>query len=970
MGALAGAAFSPAESHAAAASAAQADGDAAATASAAQADGDAAAAPRIVFCGVTSRRDLARRGAAAFPGAHFVWRRSWFDDPGERRARTGHRSARRVPVGMWLWSGGEEELLARANEVLLRFVHPLVARGLPYCIGFPFAADVFARRALGPADSARLDREDIGALLGVRGASREAPRAGARRAARARRGAPAGAPEGAVRGAATPAPDEVRLDAAQRAAVEHGRGPARVLAPAGSGKTKTLISRVAELVARGVDPGGILLLAFNRKAAEQLEERLAAQGIATTRRLRDERGPRPAAVHCATFNAFGYRYQREIVAARFTVDTRGAGQRALMKQAMEAAGASPATLRPARGSDPVGAFLAAMTRVRAGLEDPADVEVRIESTGEQPVLMVPFAAVHAQYTRAQAVTGCQSFDDQIYLAVADMLADPEHRAYIEGRFDHILVDEFQDLNGAQLALVDVLSRPRRDLFVVGDDDQLIYGWRFADPRGILQFHERMPPPPWSATYTLCTNYRCSRVVVESAARLVANNTVREDKDVRPRDGAAEGALRFAGAPTWPARAAALCAFLRAERSRLGCAWRDLAVLCRYRSQQLVVALALDADEIPRTPALGYKLFSHPGAVLLRAYLDLAGAPEDVPGDGLRLLLNHPNRYLSNAVVEAVGAAPRPWAHLRALAAAEPPAGPRRLSKLVESVRALGATLESAAAGGKAGGAPAEPSVGAPGPSAPAEPSAGAPEPSAPAFTAGEPEPSAPALTAGAAPPPAPAFTAGDLVWAVVDEIGLEDYWDAGAHAPDGQQDEAGALQVLDALLVLAETYPHPAVYVSVWDRLLADELAHAGMADDTLAREEAEEDRVVIGTIHAAKGREYAAIAIPDYDCDVTRWEAAEIEEERRVVYVGVTRARDSALLTVDTSRPYVHPFLRELVERPELDEHESLSAWLRDEEHPDLRARIAARIAEVETLFPELSPERATPDTPAAAEG
>src|SRR5665811_1788097 len=95
---------------------------------------------------------------------------------------------------------------------------------------------------------------------------------------------------------------------------------------------------------RGVDPGGILLLAFNRKAAEQLEERLAAQGIATTRRIRGERGLRPAAVHCATFNAFGYRYQREIVAARFILDTRGAGQRALMKQAMEAAGDAPAVL--------------------------------------------------------------------------------------------------------------------------------------------------------------------------------------------------------------------------------------------------------------------------------------------------------------------------------------------------------------------------------------------------------------------------------------------------------------------------------------------------------------------------------------------------------------------------------------------------------------------------------------------------
>src|SRR5450759_3726437 len=106
-----------------------------------QADGDgAAAAPRVVFCDVTGRRDLAQRAAAAFPGSRFVWRRSWLADPGERRARAGHRSARRVAVGMWLWSGAEEELLARANDVLLRFVHPLMARGLPYCIGFPRAA--------------------------------------------------------------------------------------------------------------------------------------------------------------------------------------------------------------------------------------------------------------------------------------------------------------------------------------------------------------------------------------------------------------------------------------------------------------------------------------------------------------------------------------------------------------------------------------------------------------------------------------------------------------------------------------------------------------------------------------------------------------------------------------------------------------------------------------------------------------
>src|SRR5690606_1066714 len=125
----------------------------------------------------------------------------------------------------------------------------------------------------------------------------------------------------------------------------------------------------------------------------------------------------------------------------------------------------------------------------------------------------------------------QSFNDQIYFAVQDLLAVPEHRHQIQRRFEHVLVDEFQDLNGTQLALVDIISRPHRNLFVVGDDDQLIYGWRFAKPANILDFHKRMPPKPLSATYTLSTNYRCSREVVAASRRLIDHNRTREPKNI-------------------------------------------------------------------------------------------------------------------------------------------------------------------------------------------------------------------------------------------------------------------------------------------------------------------------------------------------------------------------------------------------------------------------------------------------------
>ena len=513
----------------------------------------------MVLFNVASARELAARCAKLDPGARYARRRSWVADPGaggegllaRLGKHAGPRQERRAcpATGVWFWESSEEELLARANAILLQFVHPLVARGLPYRIGFPFDAGVFAPPSLSVAERARLDLEDIGVLL------REGPGPARLRPSLGR------------------SPDEggARLDPAQRAAVEHAHGAARVLAPAGSGKTKTLVSRVFELMARGVDPSRILMLAFNTKAAEQLEERLEERGIATTRRIAP--GASSSAVHCATFNAFGARYQREIMRVRPEVDAHGAGRRALMLQAMEAAGFGLAALKPARGADPVGDLLVALDRVRAALEDPAGIALTVFSTGDPPVATVPFGPVHARYSQIQSLSGRQSFDDQVYLAVADMLATPEHRRCIQRRYEHVLVDEFQDLNGAQLALVDLLSRPHRDLFVVGDDDQLIYGWRFADPNGILRFHERLPPRPWSATYTLGTNYRCSRAVVEAASRLVANNSVREAKDVRPRAGAQEGAVLFFAAPSWAERGAA---HLRLPAHRKSAPWLRVA----------------------------------------------------------------------------------------------------------------------------------------------------------------------------------------------------------------------------------------------------------------------------------------------------------------------------------------------------------------------------------------------------------
>ncbi len=126
------------------------------------ADKPSAAVPRLVFFHVTGRRDLAQRAAAAASGLRFAFHHSWTEDPGEpRRPLLGGQP----PVGLWLWKDTADDFAAQVNDVLLRFVHPLLARGLPFCLGFPFAPEVLAPRGLAIAEAARLDLEDIGRLL-------------------------------------------------------------------------------------------------------------------------------------------------------------------------------------------------------------------------------------------------------------------------------------------------------------------------------------------------------------------------------------------------------------------------------------------------------------------------------------------------------------------------------------------------------------------------------------------------------------------------------------------------------------------------------------------------------------------------------------------------------------------------------------------------------------------------------------
>ncbi|HYC07540.1 MAG TPA: ATP-dependent helicase, partial [Candidatus Binatia bacterium] len=286
----------------------------------------------------------------------------------------------------------------------------------------------------------------------------------------------------------------------QRAAATAPPGPVLCVAPAGSGKTTTLVARVAWLVANGADPASITAITFNRRAAEELGSRLSpAVGADTAIRVR-------------TFHALG----REILAEAGVAVERLVDRATVLHSLFP--DASPARLRR---FDDTFSRLKLDLRVR-----PADIEADPEAG--------PLARAFVIYEAA--LTGCRSldFDDLVARALDALEADRALLEHWRRRCAHLLVDEAQDVDRSQLALALLLAAPGNRIFLVGDDDQSIYGWRLADVRRILDLGGLLPG---LLRVDLETNYRCPDPVVERAVRLVAVNEERFIKRIRPRLGA-------------------------------------------------------------------------------------------------------------------------------------------------------------------------------------------------------------------------------------------------------------------------------------------------------------------------------------------------------------------------------------------------------------------------------------------------
>ena len=313
---------------------------------------------------------------------------------------------------------------------------------------------------------------------------------------------------GRLRLAGVPTAFDPELDPAQRAAVEHGGGPARIIATAGSGKTRTLLARLAHLVDhRGVEPGLVTAVAYNNRAAAQMRERLGRRDL-----------------HIRTIHSLGWAIIREALPDVRLLDEREVRSRLR--------GLVPS--RPVLNKDVIGPYLEALSDARLGLADPAEVE---DGRDDIP----GFAEVFRRYRYRLERHVLVDYDEQIYRAVELLLRDPDLRARWQFRCRHLLVDEFQDLTPAYVMLLRVLSSPRLNVFGVGDDDQTIYGYAGADPRFLVDFDRLFPA---AAEYALETNYRSPVAVIGAGNHLLDRNRVRVPKAVSPASGSPDGSDRL------------------------------------------------------------------------------------------------------------------------------------------------------------------------------------------------------------------------------------------------------------------------------------------------------------------------------------------------------------------------------------------------------------------------------------------
>ncbi len=412
-------------------------------------------------------------------------------------------------------------------------------------------------------------------------------------------------------GSTRPAPVE-DLAPDQLAAVLHEVGPARIIAPAGSGKTRVLTARMWHLIGdRGVEPEIVTAVAYNRLAAAEMRDRLP--------------GDRP--LNIRTIHSLGWEVLRVAKPHLRLIDERE--QRQMLQGIVSA---------PHRANtDVIGPYIEGLGEVRIGLRSPEEVEANRDD--------IPlFAGAFDRYRSLLDSRGEADHDEQIYGAIEVLCRDPDLRAHWQHQCQHLLVDEFQDLTPGYLMLLRLLASPGMNVFGVGDDDQVIYGYAGADPEYLIGFEGLFPG---AGTHTLEVNYRCPTDVVDAAVLLLSHNSRRVDKAVRS-SAKTEGlaVVRVPGDAMGVAAADRIAAMLGT-----GVAADTISVLSRVNSSLLPVQAALAERGIPFQSILSVSVLNRTVLRAALSWMRLALAPDSMDRNDLFEAVRRPGRGINRVFTE-------------------------------------------------------------------------------------------------------------------------------------------------------------------------------------------------------------------------------------------------------------------------------------------------------------------------------
>jgi DNA helicase II / ATP-dependent DNA helicase PcrA len=414
------------------------------------------------------------------------------------------------------------------------------------------------------------------------------------------------------------ASDEAAAELAtdQRAAVMHRAGAARVIAPAGSGKTRTLTARLTRLLDDLAYPReSVTAVAYNTRAAAELSERV---GPGRSRSV-------------STLHSLG---RRVLFHAKGNLDLLSERDVRRLLDPMV-----PAMRRP--NTDVIGPYVEAMSEVRIGLRSPAAVESERDD--------IPgFAEVFERYRERLHRDGVHDFDEQIFGAIEVLLSRPDHRKAWQAACRHLLVDEFQDLTPAYLLLIRLLASPGLDVFGVGDDDQVIYGYAGADPSYLIEFDRLFPG---AGHHALEVNYRCPQPVVEGAAKLLSYNQRRIDKAITSHQRGETGLdiHRVESGETSRVVVDTVSSW-RTEEVALA----DMAVLCRVNSALLPVHAAMVDAGIPIRSPIGPPVLERTVMSAALAWIRIGLDPDQIIRDDLFSVVRRPSRGLGRVASDLIG----------------------------------------------------------------------------------------------------------------------------------------------------------------------------------------------------------------------------------------------------------------------------------------------------------------------------